>query len=76
MTRTKKDHVLPYQLRVEIWNLIDDHEKNAINKKNSSEAIFEKLYQHAPPGVSENQFKRCINNIRGKHTLGQRPNKG
>jgi hypothetical protein len=63
----KKSPVLPYDLRVEIWDLI--HEGD------STEQIIEKTYEHAPSGVSIGQFEYCIRGIRGRHTLGQRPSK-
>ena len=65
--RTKQYPILPYDLRIDIWNLIDQ----GIN----TPEIIEKLYAHAPSGVSEGTFELCIRGIRGRHTLGQRPSK-
>ena len=59
--------ILPYDLRVEIWDLID--------KGDSTEQIIAKTYGHAPSGVSQGKFEFCIRGIRGRHTLGQRPSK-
>lgn len=64
-TGRKKDSILPYALRVEIWNLID--------QSITTGEIIERLYSQAPPGVPEELFKECIGRIKGKHTLGQRP---
>lgn len=63
----KKSSILPYDLKVEIWDLID--------KGDSTEQIIGKTYGRAPSGVSQGQFEFCIRGIRGRHTLGQRPSK-
>ena len=59
--------ILPYDLRVEIWDLIDQGKK--------SEEIMKTHFCDAPPNVSEEQFKRCIRAIKAIHTKGERPNK-
>jgi len=63
--KTQKNRILPYHLRVDIWDLID--------KNSTTEEIVENLYEVAPTCVSESQFIRCIQAIRGKHIQGQRP---
>ena len=67
-TGNQEGTILPYELRVEIWDLID--------KACPTEEILDKLYPHAPPNVSQGQFRHCIRALRGKHTLGQKPHKG
>jgi len=64
----KQYPILPYDLRVEIWNLID--------QGISTPEIIEKLYARAPSRVSGGTFELCIRGIRGRHTLGQRPSRG
>jgi hypothetical protein len=57
--------ILPYDLRVAIWDLI--------HQGQTHEEILKMFYCDAPPGVSEEQFKRCVRAINGVHTKGQRP---
>jgi hypothetical protein len=66
-TKNKQYPILPYDLRVEIWELI--------NQKITTSEIIERLYSRAPAGVSEGQFKSCIRAIKAIHTVGQRPSK-
>jgi hypothetical protein len=65
--KNKHYTILPYDLRVEIWNHIDQGV--------STPEIIEKLYSRAPENVSESLFESCIQVIRTRHTLGQMPSK-
>jgi hypothetical protein len=68
MEKSSRHHpILPYDLGVEIWTLID--------QGSSTPEIIKRLYLKAPAGVSQGQFEFCVRTIRGKHTLGQRPSK-
>jgi len=65
--KNQNSPILPYHLRVEIWDLID--------QGSSNEEIVDKLYCDAPPNVSEGKFRFCIRGIKGIHTKGLRPSK-
>ena len=68
MLQKQNSPILPYDLRVEIWNMI--------HKYKTTENIVNKLYGARPPKVSEDRFRRCVLAIRANHTKGNRPNKG
>lgn len=59
--------LLPYELRVRIWDLI--HQDYGLEK------ILDTTFKDAPPGVSQEQFIRCVRALKGRHTLGLKPSK-
>jgi len=66
MVRKDKQYpILPYELRVEIWDLID--------QGISTPEIIERAYSNAPAEVSQGQFEACIRAIKATHTRGQKP---
>ena len=58
---SSKQPLLPYSLRIKVWNLIQ--------KEKTTHQIADEVYEQSKPFVkSKNQLIRCIAAIRGKHT--------
>ncbi|MGD9033653.1 MAG: hypothetical protein PVH02_13370 [Desulfobacteraceae bacterium] len=66
-TKKQDKPLLPYKLRMEIWNMINDYY--------TTQEIVDRLYEYSPPEVSEGRFRYCIRGIKGAHTQGLRPKK-
>jgi hypothetical protein len=63
-----KKSILPYEMRVEVMDLMDQgHDNISINGAISLRA--------AEYVKSEKQLTRCISTIRGHHNKGRRPSK-
>ena len=61
-----KNDVLPYDIRVEVMDLMDQgYDNNSIHGK-----VLHKAAEHVK---SDRQLTRCISTIRGHHNKGRRP---